>query len=220
MLKAPKRLLTEFSSIQKGFAVSVSLPFNSYYLRKTKTNNNNKTLWAYLDTSKVKSAVPGVLSCRQPGVQLTEMGRRMPWASGGTCLTITLELLRKEGSRTDTGLSSLSLEPPLSHPQHRLREHSPLYTKAHHPHSLVSLFQNIPRLLKDSRSRLKKKKKSGTTKLGVSDDLGVGCLRGGTRGRCLSHISATSVFGSSHGGGSTLRGQIHVKRERLKLPSC
>lgn len=91
------------------------------------------------------------------GYQLTEMGRRMPWASGGTCLTITLELLRKEGGRTDTGLSSLSLEPPLSHPQHRLREHSPLYTKAHHPHSLVSLFQNIPRLLKDSRSRLKKK---------------------------------------------------------------
>lgn len=32
--------------------------------------------------------------------------------------------------------------------------------------------------------------------------------------------SAASAPSSSHGGGSALRGQLHVKREGLKLPSC
>lgn len=50
--------------------------------------------------------------------------------------------------------------------------------------------------------------------------MGFGCLGVEHGAGVSSHVSAASGFSSSHGGGSTLRGQIHVKRERLKLPSC
>jgi hypothetical protein len=58
----------------------------------------------------------------------------------------------------------------------------------------------VPRLLKDSRSRRLKKKKSGTTKLGVSDDLGFGCLKGGRTWVGASVTSLQLPFSAPHMG--------------------
>lgn len=78
-----------------------------------------------------------------PGYQLTEMGRRMPWAPGGTCLTTNndnngAELLRKEGRAPNTGISLLPAASRSHIPLGRLE--STLHRNACHPLSLGSLF--------------------------------------------------------------------------------
>lgn len=136
--------------------------------------------------------------------------------------------LRKEGRETEHGSRFLSL-PPAAH-SHLLTCCPPRTgSYLHLDESIAPTFthlsiakkkkkKKVPRLLKDSRSRLQKK--SGTTELGVSDTLGFGWLRGGGARGGASGMAAASVLSSSHGGGSALRGQLHVKREGLKLPSC
>lgn len=65
----------------------------------------------------------------------------------------------------------------------------------------ASLLQKVP----DARRQQGERKECGTTRLGV---LGVWPLAAGRRRP-----------GSSHGRGRALRGQLHVKREGLELPS-
>lgn len=156
--------------------------------------------------------MPGVLSCRQPRVPARRNGHK---DAMGTRRHLSnnndnsgAELLRKEGGAPNTRHFPSPCSLPLSHPPWQTRESSPLHINACHPPlTRFSIFKKVPRLFKDSRSRrFKKKNKSGTTKLGVSDDLGFDCVRV-ERGAGASAISAASVCSSSHGGGVHFKGE-------------
>lgn len=80
------------------------------------------------------------------GGPLTEMGKRCHGHREALVNNKQTPLpaeavLRKEGGEQNT--RHFLFLPPASRshiPHHRLRDSSPLYIKAHHPHSLVSLF--------------------------------------------------------------------------------
>lgn len=116
----------------------------------------------YLDIRKVKSAVPGVLSCRQPRVPARRNGHK---DARGTRRHLSnnndnggAELLRKEGGAPNTGIS-LSLQPPvLTSPLADSRALSSSHKRVPPTLTRFSIFKKVPRLFKDSRSRRFKKK--------------------------------------------------------------
>lgn len=155
--------------------------------------------------------MPGVLSCRQPRVPARRNGHK---DAMGTRRHLSnnndnsgAELLRKEGGAPNTRHFPSPCSLPLSHPPWQTREPSPLHINACHPLSLGSLFlKKCPDCSKIAEVGDLKKKKSGTTKLGVSDDLGFDCVRV-ERGAGASVISAASICSSSHGGGVHFKGE-------------
>lgn len=97
---------------------------------------------------------------------------------------------RLRGARRSRGGHEEERLPPPAPPAHQA------------PATLAaSLLQKVP----DARRQQEERKECGTTRLGV---LGVWPLAAGRRRP-----------GSSHGRGRALRGQLHVKREGLELPS-
>lgn len=161
-------------------------------------------------------------SYRRPGRELAGVGRRcgrrrhLSGGGGGDG-----DRAEKEGRDEPTQTLPLSRRQPTSTPPARPQHNSFLHLdKSVSPTSThFSILKKCP-----DCSEIAEvgdfKKKSGTTRLGVSGGRGLGCLRGGGPRGGASVSSAASAPSSSHGGGSALRGQLHVKREGLKLPSC